>query len=149
MRHLGLAAGFIVASTSLAHATGGLSCEIDDDNLRFSFAAVKSHGRGDQIFDIKVLADIKVAGVPQGLRKPDLAKPDNLVHSWVYEDEARLLFYKEARDTTGGLGTVTLVILTKASDEPGLNKGEYWLSISVPDKDKPIELTGKVVCDIE
>lgn len=146
MRQLLLAAGLLAATASLAGATGGYYCTIEDENLTLVSGGEMSIGMGGEILSHQASADIKTKAVPEALRKLDLS--NRLVHHWFYHPEVRLHFYAETPPDADTFASLEMILLTEATDEPGVYEGDYLLSV-FNEAGEVIDLTGKVTCDME
>lgn len=143
MRHLVLAATLTVASATIASATGGFDCVIDDGNMTLSISAPVSRGMGGVILSYEATAEITAEIVPEALRKPDLSA--GLVHHWLDYPDLWLAFYAE---TQGDAPFASMDIILKATgtDEEGSYSGDYTLSVFDGETGEVTELTGKVAC---
>lgn len=121
-----IAFGTLLAASIPATASGGLSCEADDADVRFAVATGVSHTIGS-FFNFRVTLEIAVDGVPAELRSLELDR-DALIHSWLDADEARLWLHHER--AAGDFASVDLVIETEAAGEDGDYRGTYRLTVA-------------------
>ena len=141
-----------LAWVSPAFATGGFSCEIDDNNLQFEAESALGTGMGAPILNLQAHAKPKIEGTPNDFQELDLKT--YLVHSWMDYPDFRLHFYMEREGETPH-GTFELVLITKATDEEGTYEGDYRLTIfyTEPPADQTLgaylKASGKVKCFIE
>lgn len=138
------------ASCGAALASGGLWCDVEDGAVKFHVGAGVTRGMGGPTFnfggEIEMLGD-KIA--------PDLRKTtfedSNLAQYWLDDKELRLLVYHE-REIGQTVASVTLTILTRASDE-GVYDGTYALAVDDPRVNpgeyEPMEFDGKISCGVE
>lgn len=143
MHQLCLVTGLVLASATVAGATGGFDCTIEDENMSFYVSGSTSHGMGAAILGYEATAEIRAAVVPEALRMPDLAA--GLVHHWLEYPELRLHFYAE---TSGDaeFSSLDLVLKTEATDDELTYAGDYRLSVFDGATGEVFELTGKVTC---
>lgn len=123
MRAAIIALAAVIAAGMPAVASGGLGCDADDLSLKFSTEIAMTRGSGG-FFNVRAALDVAMEGVPDDLRK--LTLDDALVHSWLDDDEVKLLFYVERED--GQFATVDFVVETSRVRE-GEYRGDYILTI--------------------
>jgi hypothetical protein len=118
----------LVTLAGEAHATGGLSCTVDDANMSLNADTAVSRGMGGQFISFKAEAEIKAREVPDALRK--LTLDSALIHHWYTGNEIKLSFYKETE--AGDHASVDISIETKlpeGAEEDAALEGEYELRI--------------------
>jgi hypothetical protein len=143
MRFPGIVSAMILATASVAKATGGFDCQIDDENLNFFVSGSISHGLGGRILGYQAEAEIKAESVPEALRKPDMS--DSLVHHWLDYPDLWLQFYAETTGDTP-FASFDLIIKAEATEDELTYEGEYLLSVFDGDTGEVSELTGTVTC---
>lgn len=143
MRRLTYAIPLMLATTGLAQASGGFSCDIDDANMVFSVSGGISHGMGAAILGYEATIEIKAESVPEALRQPDLSGA--MVHHWLDYPELWLHFYAE---TTGDapFASFDLILKAQGTEEELVYEGEYTLHTFDGDLGDSFDLTGKVTC---
>jgi hypothetical protein len=145
---LGAIAGLTLLSSS-AFASGGLSCEVADANLKLTAESGVTHGMGGPFFNFKASAEILNAAVHPDLKA--LILDDKLVHHWLDGKTLKLSFYQEtAEDKPHAYVDITI---DTQSDEEGNYNGAYQLSIFAAEPpagaENPVELSGTVTCFVE
>ena len=141
----------LLSSASMAFASGGIWCDVDDPAVTFDVGAGVTRGMGGPTFNFRGDLEIKARPVGDHLRKT-VFEDSNLTQYWLDGKELRLNIYHE-HQLADAYNYVELTILTKASDE-GVYDGQYTLAVydnaADADKDgKSVELTGKVSCGAE
>jgi len=130
-------------------ASGGLSCEIEDRNLKFAAESGVTHGMGGPFINFKASAEILAEGTPEDFRK--LTLDGDLVHHWLSGTDLNLSFYRE-RSNDQPHAYVDLVIETRQEEE-GSYKGTYTLSVFIADAPADAEnlrnFTGPITCFAE
>lgn len=144
----GAIAGLALMS-SAALASGGLSCEVADANLKLAVESGVTRGMGGPFFNFKAGAEILNAAVHPDLKA--LTLDDKLVHHWLDGKTLKLSFYQEtAEDKPHAYVDITI---DTQSDEEGSYNGDYQLSIFAAEPpegaENPVELSGKVTCFVE
>ena len=133
-----------------AQASGGLSCEVDDANLKLEVQSGVTHGMGGPFFEFKAKAEITSEAAPPDLRSLTLDK--YLVHHWLSGKELNLSFYYE-REGDKPHAYVDINIETDAQDELDF-KGTYEVTVfntEVPEGTDSVvvKATGDVSCMAE
>jgi hypothetical protein len=133
-----------------AHASGGLSCEADDGNLKLEVQSGVTRGMGGPFFEFKAKSEIKAGATPPDLRS--LTLDSHLVHHWLSGKELNLAFYYE-REGDKPHAYVEIVVETDAQDELDF-KGTYELTVfntEVPEGTDSVvvKATGDVACMAE
>lgn len=143
MRQIFIATGFVLATASIAGATGGFDCQIEDANMSFWVSGSISRGMGGVILGYQAEAEITAPMMPEGLRKPDLSAA--LVHHWIDHPELWLHFYAE---TTGDapFASFDLILKSQGTEEELAYEGDYILHTFDGETGEVFELTGKVAC---
>lgn len=155
-------AKFLVLLMSLftisAHATGGVSCKIDDENLKFEFGSATSHALGSAILQAEASLDIKNQSGPINIVVPNLNQ-DNVAQYW--NDGKQLNLYVVWTNSEGDYNAeVELQIITKENkNDPAEYSGTYTLktlltSPMLAEMEKEgyqpnRQVKGEVVCSIE
>lgn len=137
---------------SPARASGGFSCSVDDDHLRFAAESAMGRGNGSPFLNLQASAETKIKGTPIDLAQLDLKA--NLVHSWMDHPDLRLHFYWE-REGDKPHATFELLVRTVSSDDEGTYSGTYDLTIFYTEKPADavegayLRATGQVSCFVE
>ena len=150
MRTIICATGLLL-SASMACASGGIWCNVDDAAVAFEVGAGVTRGMGGPTFNFRGDLEIKARPADDHLRKT-VFEDANLTQYWLDDKDLRLNIYHE-HEVAQTFSSVELTILTKASDE-GVYDGQYTLAVydSTADKDgdgNTTDLTGKVSCGAE
>ncbi len=149
MRGLITALAALTLLSPSALASGGLSCEAADQNLKLTVESGVTHGMGGPFFNFKASAEVLVKETPPSLVKLNL--DNSLVHHWLDGQRLDLSFYRET-DGSEPHGEVEITVQT-TQDEEGSSAGEYTLSVFIANPaagaENPIKVTGKVSCFIE
>ncbi len=148
MRLTGIAAFVCLLAATPALATGGLSCDIDDPNLKLHVEAGYSYSIPGLI-GVSGSMQPLVGEIPDQLRKIDVTAATLREH-WTEGPDIRLLVYQE---TSGDapFGSVKLVIITTQSPDDeltftGVYRMELFLAESTEGADNQISRTGSVLC---
>lgn len=134
----------LLFTTGLAHATGGYSCKIDDQNLLLEIGGQLSHGipTGPSHKSGKLtLKDASLNGAY------DIANISKTAQFWQDDDDLNVMIYEEF-SVNGGFAFLKLTIKTKLSGDTGAFKGPYVLLLS-PGEGGERRLTGTAECDLE
>ena len=143
----GIMAVVFLATTGSAAASGGLSCDIEDQSARISVASGVTRGMGSPVFNFKAALEILDKGVTEDLRKAEF---DNATQYWLDGENLRLVLYRE-RAGDKPHGHVELTILTQAGDDEGLYGGSYKLAVfDYPTgADQSWDFEGQISCFVE
>jgi hypothetical protein len=135
----------LCALPALAHATGGVWCDLDDKNVSFHFKAVSSRDGTGGWFDIEGHVETKFGNLPKHLRKFEI-KDKNLTERWWGREGVLLNIQKYDSDP---FAAVMLTVVTKTVDEGGY-EGTYDLRITADSGDEAyIHREGKVSCQAD
>jgi hypothetical protein len=149
MRRLITAFAALTLLSSSALASGGLSCEVADQNLNLTVESGVTHGMGGPFFNFKASAEVLVKDTPPSLVKLNL--DNGLVHHWLDGQRLDLSFYRESEGSEPH-AEVEIIVQTTQGEE-GTTAGEYTLSVFLaepaPGAENPIKVTGKVSCFVE
>lgn len=133
---------------SVASASGGLSCEADDDKLTLTIESGLTRGLGSPVFNFKADAAIKATDVAADLRNT-VFEQRHLPQYWLGDGDMRMVLYRE-REGGKPHGHVEITVRT-TGDEEGYS-GTYALSvIDVPSSgdQKEYAAEGKLTCFVE
>lgn len=138
-------------AASPALASGGLSCEVKDEAVRFQAEGGVTRGMGGAVFSFRGDLEIRDKAVAADLRKISFER-SHLAQYWLDGDELRLLLYKE-REGDVPHGYVEIVVRT-TSDEEGSYRGSYALTAFDMTGDtsgmgKTVTREGAVSCFVE
>jgi hypothetical protein len=119
----------ILATPTMASATGGLGCSIDDKNLTFVYEALFSYSDIGGLFQIRGEMEAKDRRTYKTLQKLTLDGSE-LKQQWTRDKDVKLMIYRE----TGGDGvpfaSVKLIIeATQPPDEDFAYSGKYQLTV--------------------
>lgn len=144
----------MLAAIHPANASGGLSCDIQDNAVRFNVRAGVTHGMGSPTFNFKGELTVLNNKIAEDLRRATFDDGDRPQY-WLDDKELRLVLYKE-RVADKAFGSVELTIRTAAADDDGGGSfaGTYKLSIadaaaSTAGDGNTIDYAGAVTCFAE
>ena len=126
MRFAIVAAAFL-STVGSAAASGGLSCEVEDEDVRIAVTSGVTRGMGSPIFNFRGTLEILDKAVTEDLRKTEF-DGSHVAQYWLDEVNLRLLLYRE-RANEKPHGYVELTIRTQAGDDDGLYGGTYKLAV--------------------
>ncbi|GAB3003410.1 hypothetical protein [Mycobacterium bourgelatii] len=129
-----------------AHATGGLACSIDDDNLKLDFNGVYSHSI-PKIHAVGGEFQSKLPRTPKSLQQFALDSSD-LLQQWWQDNDLKLLIYRETQGDDP-FASVQLVIQTNGTSNEELSyAGNYRLKLwgASDSGQTPVTAEGKVAC---
>lgn len=139
---LGLLGLPALALPALAHAAGGVWCELDDRNVSFRFKAVSSRDGTGGWFGIEGHVEAKFGTLPKHLKKFEI-KDDSLTERWWGPEGVLLNVQKYDADP---FRAVRLTVVTKPVDE-GVYEGTYDLRITADGGDGAyIHREGRIDC---
>lgn len=119
----------LVALPTMASATGGLGCGIDDKNLTFSFESLFSYSDIGGLFQIRGDMAVKDKRVYKTLQKLTLEDTD-LKQQWTRNKDVKLMFYRETSGDGVPFASVKLIIeATQPADEDFAYSGKYQLTV--------------------
>ncbi len=151
--YLTLSALALLASTNLAHATGGFDCFVENGDIEFYANGVLGRGIVTPIMGFKANLIIKSPRVSAAPLTLDLGQ--SLLFSWVEGEELRLHLYKELPEGQHP-ATLEFVMKTAAADEDNIEyKGTYVLRTQAlppaggTTAGEPLDLMGEISCGWE
>ncbi|MGV3551450.1 hypothetical protein [Rhizobium sp.] len=133
--------GFLVLPV-LAHATGGVWCDVDDANLGFRFKAVSSRDGTGGWFGIEGHVETRFGKLPKHLARFEIGDRNLTEHWW--GPEGVLLNVQKYDEEP--FASVRLTVVTRPVDE-GVYEGTYALRITADGGDEAyVTKEGKVSC---
>jgi hypothetical protein len=131
-----------VSMPALAHATGGVWCDAEDENVSFHFKAVSSRDGTGGWFDIEGRVETKFGKLPKHLAKFEI-KDKNLTERWWGREGVLLNVQKYDAEP---FAAVMMTVVTKPVDD-GVYEGTYELRITADGGDEAyVTKDGKVSC---
>jgi hypothetical protein len=152
---LGVSMRFLVLLAALtsvqpAAASGGLWCQLEDQQVRISIDSGVTHGMGGPVFNFRGKLEILAKSVAEELRVIEFDR-DTLTQYWLDGHELKLHLYQEWQDDKP-FRSVNLVIETQAGDEDSPYAGSYSLDLfdnGAADDRKETKLSGTINCGAE
>ncbi|ODR01061.1 hypothetical protein BST27_01065 [Mycobacterium intermedium] len=142
---LGLVLGFGLAPGT-AHATGGLACRVDDNNLKLDFDGVYSHSI-PKIHAVSGEFRSKLPRTPKSLQQFTLDSSD-LLQQWWQDSALKLLIYRETQGDDPFASVQLVIQTTRSSNEELRYVGDYQLRLSSAGDggQPPVTAGGNVSC---
>lgn len=142
-----LFAATILVSPSMAWATGGLGCGIDDNNVKFDFESLFSYSDIGGLFQIRGEMEVKDKRVYETLKKLTLNDTD-LKQQWFRGNDLKLMIYRETEGDGVPFASIKLIIeATKPPEEDFGYEGKYQLTVEPAGSDnEAFTVEGKVGC---
>lgn len=145
MRSLILALSFVPLMALPSHASGSISCSIEDKSVTLSFEAVFSHGLGEGLVNIS--GELKAAEVLTPALETGPITQEDVKQYWMYGPDLKLRIYRESKGEPHE--TIEIVIETTQDNpkEPddGAYSGKYTGSVFRMDEKAGPEGTSKTV----
>lgn len=146
MRSAGLLVLLLVSGP--AYASGGLSCQADDESAVFSIDGGVTRGMGGPLYSLGGKVEIRAEGIPEDLRVTNF-NLEHVAQYWMNVENLNLLLYRE-REGDQPHGFVKLTIMSRADDDEGTFRGSYELSVYDINREAgEIKLEGEAFCLIE
>lgn len=139
-----LAAG-LCASPLPAFATGGVWCDVEDQNVKFHVKASQARDGTGGWWGIEGSVESLGTALPLDLVKFDI-KDENITERWWDRDSVRLLVQKSGVDSQN-FASVRITVVAVALEE-ATYKGAYMLQIVLPDG-TDITRDGSVACSAD
>src|SRR5262245_26416746 len=95
-------------------ASGGISCEGEDQNLKFTVESGMTRSGGGGFFNFRTELEVLLPSIPADFRKLHLDDAD-LMHHWIDAHELKLLVYRERMERP--FGWLRFLIETRRVDE--------------------------------
>lgn len=137
----------LVALPTMASATGGLGCGIDDNNVKLDFESLFSYSDIGGLFQIRGALESKDKRTYQTLQKIALEETD-LKQEWFRGNDVKLMLYRETEGDGVPFASVKLIIeANKPPEEDFGYDGKYWLTVQpAGDGAEAFTVEGKVGC---
>lgn len=134
-----------------AAASGGFSCNAEDEKLRLDVNGGVSRGMGSAVFSLQGELDIRDDALADDLRRTEFDRA-HLAQYWLDGSELRLVLYRE-REGEGPHGYAEIT-LKAVSSEGGSYAGDYVVDLfdmtdSNNSEDKTARFEGRVSCSAE
>lgn len=139
-----LAAG-LCASPLPAFATGGVWCDVEDQNVKFHVKASQARDGTGGWWGIEGSVESLDTALPRDLAKFNI-KDENITERWWDRDSVRLLVQKSGEDSQN-FASVRITVVAVALEE-ATYKGAYMLQIELPDG-TDITRDGSVACSAD
>lgn len=142
---LGLA---LLCGAGPASASGGLSCQADDDKVALSIESGVTRGMGGPVFNFRAQATVKSNDIAEDLRATSFEQK-HLPQYWFGDGELRMVLYRE-REGDKPHGYVEITVSTNEAEES--YEGMYSLSVfDVPASggQKELKAEGPLSCFVE
>lgn len=141
----------LVAFTSGASASGGLSCSIEDETTSLSVEGGVTHGMGSALFSFSGRLELRSDDVREDLRVTEFSR-EHVPQYWLDGDTLKLRLYRE-REGDAPHGYVEIILET-ALDDNGNDVGEYIVAVydmttAIDGDVEPVQFTGSVTCAVE
>ena len=133
-----------------ASASGGLWCQLEDQQVKISVESGVTHGMGGPVFNFRGKLEILAKAVAEGFRSVEFDGA-NLSQYWLDDRALKLNLYREWQDDKP-FRSLNMVIETQAGDDEGTYGGSYAITIfdgSVAADDKETKLSGEIDCGAE
>jgi len=124
MRGLAVVASLFAGAIPAA-ASGGLSCNAEDQSVKIVIESGVTRGMGSPIFNFRGVLEVLEKGVADDLRRTEFTGED-LAQYWLDAKSLKLLIYRE-RTGDKPHGYVELTIETQPGDDEGTYDGPYQL----------------------
>ena len=148
-----LALATLLAMPASGFASGGLSCEVDDDVLKLEVPRGVTRGMGSPVFNFGAKAEILDTKAPVHLRSVEFGA-SNLPQYWLDQTTLNLLLYRETEDDLPhGYVEITIQAQPRA-DEDGVYSGAFSMTVydvgaAASAEPLRIEHAGEVSCFVE
>jgi hypothetical protein len=147
MRYAALIVSLLACSP--AFASGGLSCDAEDEAVKISIGGGVTRGMGGSLFSFEGFVELRSAAVPEDRRHAPFQR-EHVAQYWLDERSLNLRLYRE-RGADMPHGYVELALMTQAGvDDEGTYGGRYELTIYDVDRNEgELRLEGPVSCMVE
>ena len=140
----------LIAGILPAAASGGLWCQLEDQQVRISIESGVTHGMGGPVFNFRGKLEILGKAVAEGFRTVEF-DGDSLAQYWLDDRALKLGLYREWQDDKP-FRSINLVIETQAGDDEDTYGGSYAITVfdnGVAGDDKETKLSGEIDCGAE
>lgn len=146
-------AGLLVflSTTTMAAATGGLSCEVKDEAVSLSLEGVVTRGMGSALISFSGTLELRSDEVREDLRVTTFAR-EHVAQYWLDGEVLKLRLYRE-RAGDAPHGYVEVIVETTRGDDD-TDRGDYIVAVydmaeAAADEVEPVQFTGAVSCAVE
>ena len=141
----------VLGTTTVAAASGGLSCEATDEAVSLSLEGGMTRGMGSALTSFSGRLELRSDEVRQDLRLTEFAR-EHVAQYWLDGEVLKLRLYRER---TGGAphGYVEVIVETVRGDDD-TDRGDYIVAVydmagASADEVEPVQFTGAVTCAVE
>lgn len=135
-------------SLAPAHATGGISCEVEDRSAKFTIGSPIGRSTGGAFFQFEGELEVRATNVAEDFKKVTFTK-DHLTQSWFDARDLKMHVHFERSGEPHG--TIDLTVEARGNANAETWRGRYTLSIgeTVNGEFRTRRLTGRVSCSVE
>lgn len=140
-----------LATTAMAAASGGISCEVEGDDVAMTLEGGVTRGMGSALFSFSGRLELRSDEVHDDLRVSEFGR-EHVAQYWLDGDTMKLRLYRErAGDVPHGY---VEAIIETARDEDGNDQGDYLVAVydmndAVDGEVEPVQFTGSIGCFVE
>src|SRR5262249_10988801 len=116
-----------LSMTTIAVASGGIGCNVEDHSAKLSIESRVTRGMGGPLVNFRAKLEILDKSVADDLRNIEF-KQENVAQYWLDGQSLKLLLYRE-RSGDKPFGSVELTVETQMRDE-GTYEGSYKIVVS-------------------
>ncbi len=136
---------------AVAGASGGFSCEAENEDVVLALDGGVTRGMGSALFSFSGRIEVSSDQVRPDLRTTEFTR-DHVAQYWLDGDTMRLRLYRE-RAGDAPHGYVEAIVETATGDD-GNDHGEYIVAVydmtdAVDGEVEPVQFTGAVTCSVE
>lgn len=141
----------VLGTTTMAAASGGLSCEATDEAVSLSLEGGVTRGMGSALFSFSARLELRSDEVRQDLRLTEFAR-EHVAQYWLDGEMLKLRLYRE-RTGDAPHGYVEVIVETVRGDDD-TDRGDYIVAVydmaeAAADEVEPVQFTGAVTCAVE
>lgn len=138
-------------TTTMAAATGGLSCEASDEAVSLSLEGGVTRGMGSALFSFSGTLELRSDEVREDLRLTAFAR-EHVAQYWLDGEVLKLRLYRE-RESDAPHGYVEVIVETTRDDDDR-DRSDYIVAVyDMADADQgevePVQFMGEVACVVE
>ena len=140
-----------LGTTTMAAATGGLSCEAKDEAVSLSLEGGLTRGMGSALFSFSGTLELRSDEVREDLRLTTFGR-EHVAQYWLDGEVLKLRLYRE-RESDAPHGYVEVIVETTRGDDD-TDRGDYIVAVydmadAAADEVEPVQFSGAVTCSIE
>lgn len=138
-------------TTTMAAATGGVSCEASGEVVSLSLEGGVARGMGSALFSLAGRLELRSDEVREDLRVTEFGR-EHVPQYWLDGDTLRLRLYRE-REGAAPHGYVEVIVETTRGDDD-TDRGDYLVAVyDMTDAEggevEPVQFTGAITCSVE